>query len=161
MSAKVAKQPFSRVERAEWDAIALDATGDNSERAWKLTLSCGHVVHRRVAWGGAKDPDEEPAPRRALCELCAGKPAAYRTAESVRLKNYERLSAHYKEKDETHLILDCVAEQRLVTACRDVEEKTLDAEQRATIMDIWRVDCEGCRAEITRILHAATNGGRS
>lgn len=88
---------MSPVVDAKWVWIALDLTGAESERAWSLTLKCGHTVFRRVAWRGVADPDKKAAPTRVTCELCAGKTAKYRLCADVEREHYERLHKKYRK----------------------------------------------------------------
>lgn len=81
--AKVDPIRMQAVTAAGWAFVALDATGGEAEKARALSLKCGHTIYRRVCWTGRADPHDEPAQKRAECELCAGQPAKFRLADEV------------------------------------------------------------------------------
>ncbi len=72
------------VVKSGWAWVALDHTGSEAERARALGLACGHEVYRRVCWTSRRDPLKQPAPKRVVCELCAGKPPKFQLADEVK-----------------------------------------------------------------------------
>lgn len=109
---------IQKVIAAAWAWIGLDDVADKSERAWALTLKCGHTVYRRVAWGGVVDPETAPAPKCAKCEHCAGTEPQYRLYDDVR-RDFIKSFADTLTDDERRIVAASAAPDRPIKKGRN------------------------------------------